>query len=333
MEHSFNIDIAKEYGMFEAVLYNHFLFWIKKNKANGKNYKDGRFWTYSSIKALCDLFPYMTKNQIEYSIKKLIDNKVLLKAVYNDNSYDRTSWYAFCKEPEDLAVIPNPCKKEEKQEDNQEDKETDKKKEKSNTEKTEKQDGNSKNGDSDFQESISEISEMEDEEFQNGNGNFQKSHADNLTDFAPDESANNLTNTACVKKVCDFTTVYGLLNYSSWTWDSFKAAYIHWYTLLTGRPVNNLIQTLPQKYIGSDKLAWLENAFKNRKVNAGAAIFITLDYVAKNEGCKENVNIRSSNYLDGVTSRLLDPYLAQTDSVSTEGTVNYPNPSFDNFQY
>ena len=134
MEHSFNIDIAKEYGMFEAVLYNHFLFWIKKNKANGKNYKDGRFWTYSSIKALCDLFPYMTKNQIEYSIKKLIDNKVLLKAVYNDNSYDRTSWYAFCKEPEDLAVIPNPYKKEEKQEDNQEDKETDKKKEKSNTE-------------------------------------------------------------------------------------------------------------------------------------------------------------------------------------------------------
>ena len=169
--------------------------------------------------------------------------------------------------------------------------------------------------------------------FRNPFRNFQKSHTDNLTDSAPNKSANNLTNTACVKKVCDFTTVYGLLNYSSWTWDSFKAAYIHWYTLLTGRPVNNLIQTLPQKYIGSDKLAWLENAFKNRKVNAGAAIFITLDYVAKNEGCKENVNIRSSNYLDGVTSRLLDPYLAQTDSVSTEGTVNYPNPSFDNFQY
>ena len=332
MEHSFNIDIAKEYGMFEAVLYNHFLFWIKKNKANGKNYKDGRFWTYSSIKALCDLFPYMTKNQIEYSIKKLIDNKVLLKAVYNDNSYDRTSWYAFCKEPEDLAVIPNPYKKEDKPEDEEKDKEEDKKDE-SGSEKSEKQDGNLENGNSDFQKSISEISEMEDEKSQNGSGNFQKSHADNLTDSASDISTNNLTNTACVKKVCDFTTAYGLLNYFSWTWDSFKAAYIHWYTLLTGRPVNDLIQTLPKKDIGSDKLAWLENAFKNRKVNAGVAIFETLEYIAQNKGCQENVYLRSANYYDGVIMRLSDMYLAENDGISTEGREYYLDPMFDYFKY
>ena len=275
----------------------------------------------------------MTKNQIEYSIKKLIDNKVLVKAVYNDNSYDRTSWYAFCKEPEDLAVIPNPYKKEEKQEDKPEDEEKDKeedKKDESDSEKSEKQDGNSKNGDSDFQESISEFSEMEDEEFQNGNGNFQKSHADNLTDFAPDESANNLTNTACVK---DFTTPYGLLNYSHWNWDSFKAAYIHWYTLLTGRPVNNLIQTLPKKDIGSDKLSWLENAFKNRKVNAGVAIFETLEYIAQNKGCQENVYLRSANYYDGVIMRLSDMYLAENDGISTEGREYYLYPMFDYFKY
>ena len=332
MEHSFNIDIAKKYGMFEAVLYNHFLFWIKKNKANGKNYKDGRFWTYSSIKALCDLFPYMTKNQIEYSIKKLIDNKVLVKAVYNDNSYDRTSWYAFCKEPEDLAVIPNPYKKEDKPEDEEKDKEEDKKDE-SDTEKTEKQDGNLENGNSDFQKSISEISEMEDEKIRNGSGNFQKSHADNLTDFASDTSTNNLTNTACVKKVCDFTTAYGLLNYSSWTWDSFKAAYIHWYTLLTGRPVNDIIQTLSKRDIGSDKITWLENAFNKRKVNAGVVIFETLEYIAQNKDCQQNVYLRSSNYLDGVIMRLSDMRLAQEDGINTEGTGYYQNPTFDNFKY
>ena len=328
MEHSFNIDIAKEYGMFEAVLYNHFLFWIKKNKANGKNYKDGRFWTYSSIKALCDLFPYMTKNQIEYSIKKLIDNKVLVKAVYNDNSYDRTSWYAFCKEPEDLAAIPNPYKKEDKPEDEEKDKEEDKKDE-SDNEKIEKQDGNLENGDSDFQKSISEISEMEYKKIRNGSGNFQKSHTDNLTDFISDISTNNLTNTACV----NFTTPYGLLNYPSWSWESFKAAYIHWYTLLTGKPINNLIQTISKKDIGSDKLSWLENAFKNRKVNAGVAIFETLEYIAKNTGCQENVYLRSANYLDGVIMRLSDMRLAEKDGISTEGTGHYPNPTFDNFKY
>uniref|UniRef100_UPI003F4B57B2 hypothetical protein n=1 Tax=Brachyspira catarrhinii TaxID=2528966 RepID=UPI003F4B57B2 len=332
MEHSFNIDIAKEYGIAEAVLYNNFLFWIKKNKANGTNYKDGKFWTYSSIKALCNLFPYMTKNQIEYSIKKLIDNNILVKAVHNDNKYNRTTWYAFCEEPEDLAVIPNPYKKEEKPEDEEKDKEEDKKDE-SGSEKSEKQDGNLENGDSDFQKSISEISEMEDEKIQNGSSNFQKSHANNLTDFASDTSTNNLTNTACVKKVCDYTTPYGLLNYSSWTWDSFKAAYIHWYTLLTGRPVNDLIQTLPKKDIGSDKLAWLENAFKNRKVNAGVAIFETLEYIAQNKGCQENVYLRAANYYDGVMMRLSDMRLAEKDGISTEGTEHYPNPSFDHFKY
>lgn len=320
MEHSFNTDIAKEYGMTAAVLYNHFLFWIRKNKADGRNYKDGKFWCYYTIKDLNKLFPYLTENKIEYALKKLADNNILVKAVHNDNKYNRTTWYAFCEEPEDLAAIPNPYKKEDKKEEKKE-------------ENSEKEGGNIQNGNSNFQKSISEFSEMEEENFQNGSSNFQKSHTDNLTNSLTDTLTNNLTNTACVKKVCDFTTPYGLLNYSSWNWDSFKTAYIYWYTLLTGRPVNDLIQTLPKKDIGSDKLYWLENAFNKRKVNAGVAIFETLDYIAKNKGCNENVNFKSSNYLDGVTSRLLDMNLAERDSVYTEGTGNYPNPSFDNFKY
>ena len=329
MEHSFNIDIAEKYGMTAAVLYNHFLFWIKKNKADERNYKDGKFWCYYTIKDLHKLFPYLTESKIEYALKKLTDNNVLVKAVHNDNKHDRTTWYAFCEEPEDLAVIPNPSKKEEKQKDNQEEKKEDKK-EKSNTEKPEMEDGNFQNGDSNFQKSISEFSEMEGGNFSDGNSNFQKSHTDNLTDFAPDTSANNLTNTACVK---DFTTPYGLLNYPSWNWESFKAAYIHWYILLTGRPVNDLIQTIPKKDIGSDKIAWLENAFKNRKVNAGVAIFETLEYIAQNKCCQENVYLRTANYYDGVMMRLSDMRLAEKDGISTEGTEHYPNPTFDNFKY
>ena len=36
MEHSFNTEIAEKYGIISAVLYNHFLFWIRKNKADNK---------------------------------------------------------------------------------------------------------------------------------------------------------------------------------------------------------------------------------------------------------------------------------------------------------
>ena len=34
MQHSFNVELAKEYGVLEAILLNHLWFWIKKNKAN-----------------------------------------------------------------------------------------------------------------------------------------------------------------------------------------------------------------------------------------------------------------------------------------------------------
>ena len=38
MNHSFNVDIAKKYGIEKAVLLENFSFWIAKNKANKKEY-------------------------------------------------------------------------------------------------------------------------------------------------------------------------------------------------------------------------------------------------------------------------------------------------------
>lgn len=107
MIHSFDIEIAKKYGINEALIYKHFLFLIIENKSNKKNYKDGRYWTYSSIKALQDIFDYLSEKQIRTAINNLIDNKVLIKANYNSNPYDRTSWYAFTEEPYELSKISN----------------------------------------------------------------------------------------------------------------------------------------------------------------------------------------------------------------------------------
>lgn len=94
MEHSFNTDVAKVYGVHAAVLLNNIAFWCLKNKANGTNEYDGNFWTYNSKKAFSELFPYMTARQIDYALKRLIDDGVLITGNYNANAYDRTLWYA-----------------------------------------------------------------------------------------------------------------------------------------------------------------------------------------------------------------------------------------------
>lgn len=94
MEHHFDIYIAKEYGVYEAILINNFMFWILKNKANSKHFYQGRYWTYNSVKALSELFPYMSEGQIRRTIDKLVDSGILLKGNFNQSPYDKTMWYA-----------------------------------------------------------------------------------------------------------------------------------------------------------------------------------------------------------------------------------------------
>lgn len=103
MNHSFDIDIAKKYGIYAAVLLENISFWVKQNEANGTNFNDGYYWTYNSRRAYGELFPYMSKRQIEYAFKKLIDEGLILTGNFNKVAYDRTMWYTLT--PKGKAVL------------------------------------------------------------------------------------------------------------------------------------------------------------------------------------------------------------------------------------
>ena len=62
MQHHFDVELAVKYGVTEAVLLNHFEYWIELNKANGKNLFDGRYWTFNSMKAFSEIFPEQSGN-------------------------------------------------------------------------------------------------------------------------------------------------------------------------------------------------------------------------------------------------------------------------------
>ena len=103
MQHSFNIEIAKKYGILEAVLLNHLWFWIKKNKANNTNYFDGNYWTFNSTKAFSELFPYVSERQIKYALKHLREEEIIKVGNYNKDTRDRTLWYAFTEKGETIV--------------------------------------------------------------------------------------------------------------------------------------------------------------------------------------------------------------------------------------
>jgi DNA-binding PadR family transcriptional regulator len=94
MEHYFNTNIAKTYGIEEAILLHHFYYWIAKNAANGKHFHDGLYWTYNSKKAYADFFTYMNETKIFRVIKHLEDEGVVVKGKYNKDKWDKTNWYA-----------------------------------------------------------------------------------------------------------------------------------------------------------------------------------------------------------------------------------------------
>jgi hypothetical protein len=98
MNHSFNIHIAKKYGLEEAIMIGNFQHWITKNIANERHLYEGRTWTYNSVKAYAVLYPYWTEKQVRRILDSLVSKGVLLKGSFNKNPYLRTAWYSFVDE-------------------------------------------------------------------------------------------------------------------------------------------------------------------------------------------------------------------------------------------
>ncbi len=94
MKYVFDVKIAQKYGVEEAILLENFKFWIAKNKADGRNFFDGHWWTYCSVSALQELFPFWTEKQIYRIISSLLENGAIISGNYNKTAYDRTRWFA-----------------------------------------------------------------------------------------------------------------------------------------------------------------------------------------------------------------------------------------------
>lgn len=93
MNHSFNVDVAKEVGVNAAILLENIYFWVRKNEASGEHIHDGKAWTHTTRKVWAELFPYMTENQIQTATRKLKDAGLVEVEHHSENPFDRGNWY------------------------------------------------------------------------------------------------------------------------------------------------------------------------------------------------------------------------------------------------
>ena len=109
MNHMFDVSVAEMVGVNAAILFQNIAFWCEHSAANGTNYHDGNYWTYSSNKAFQAIFTYMTGRQIDTALKKLLEAGLIIRGNYNKSAYDRTMWYAIT---ENGKSIYTKCKME-----------------------------------------------------------------------------------------------------------------------------------------------------------------------------------------------------------------------------
>lgn len=93
MIHCFDTEVAMEYGLYPAIILQNIAHWVTHNEANETNYHDGEYWTYNSVRAFADLFPYMSPKQIRAALDVLKDQGLIKTANFNEVAYDRTLWY------------------------------------------------------------------------------------------------------------------------------------------------------------------------------------------------------------------------------------------------
>ena len=105
----FDTDIARDVGTDSAIILYNIQFWIEKNKANDKNFYDGRYWTYSSVKAFEIMFDWLSGKTIRTCLNKLEKKGYLITGNYNATPYDRTKWYSTtdkCDLPKEKIHLP-----------------------------------------------------------------------------------------------------------------------------------------------------------------------------------------------------------------------------------
>jgi len=96
--HSFDIHLAEEFGIEEAILIHHFQHWIRVNRRLKRNFRENRTWSYQTQKEMQAHFPYLKLETVKYALEQLIEKKVLIRKNFNKNPIDKTWWYAFVDE-------------------------------------------------------------------------------------------------------------------------------------------------------------------------------------------------------------------------------------------
>jgi hypothetical protein len=105
--HTFNVQLASEVGLNQAILLQHLFYWHQINKKKNHNIIDDRVWTYNTAEGFHEIFPYLTPKQISYAFSKLEQKGFITIGNHNKAGFDQTKWYSLNEKALELFVKSN----------------------------------------------------------------------------------------------------------------------------------------------------------------------------------------------------------------------------------
>lgn len=101
--------VAARYGLEESIFLDSIIYWWRTNRDNGRNFEQGRYWTYNTLTTYAERFPWWTEAQIRRIIARCKDKGALLTGNFNKDQRDRTVWYSPSDELLELYGEIAPC--------------------------------------------------------------------------------------------------------------------------------------------------------------------------------------------------------------------------------
>jgi hypothetical protein len=101
-------DLACLIGINEAIVLQQIEYWLSKNEDDGRNYIDGKYWTYNSVLEWQKQFKFWSPKTITRTLDSLEKSGILISANHNKNKFDRTKWYAIDYNKFNSLIPPNP---------------------------------------------------------------------------------------------------------------------------------------------------------------------------------------------------------------------------------
>lgn len=87
-------ELAKLIGLNEAIVLQQVHYWLEINRKANKNFHDGSFWTYNSIKNWQkDNFNFWSYDTVKRTFSRLEKSGLLIFDNYNRDPRDKTKWY------------------------------------------------------------------------------------------------------------------------------------------------------------------------------------------------------------------------------------------------